>query len=118
MLVPLHQALGPSYPQIWQTIADCIFIGMDDEPDTQRRIERTLRIADVLRAELGGLQPYLPKAADYDVGLQYRELYARFNGRNIADLAAESGICLRVLYKHFAVLRHEDFERRQAGFGF
>lgn len=117
MLVPLHQALDPAYPQIWRTIAECIYIGLD-ESDVQRRIAQTLEIADVLRAELGGLQPYLPKGSDYEAACAYRALYERFNGRNITDLASESGTCLRVLYKHFAVLRREDFERRQAGFGF
>lgn len=117
MLVPLHQALDPAYPQIWRTIAECIYIGLD-ESDVQRRIAQTLEIADVLRAELGGLQPYLPKGNYYDNAVQYRDLYNQFNGRNIADLSAASGVCLRVLYKHFAVLKREDFELRQAGFGF
>ncbi|MCE1182914.1 MAG: hypothetical protein LWW81_11525 [Rhodocyclales bacterium] len=117
MLVPLHQALDETYPKVWRTIAECIFIGLD-EMDTQRRVQQTLQITDVLRAELGGLQPYLPKGGDYDNAVQYRDLYNQFNGRNIADLAAASGVCLRVLYKHFSVLKREDFKRRQAGFEF
>lgn len=117
MLVPLHQALDQTYPKIWRTIAECIFIGLD-EADTQRRVQQTMQITDVLRAELGGLQPYLPKGNEYDNAVQYRDLYNQFNGRNIADLSAASGVCLRVLYKHFAVLKREDFELRQAGFGF
>jgi len=87
MLVPLHQALDQTYPKIWRTIAECIFIALD-EPDTQRRVQQTLQITDVLRAELGGLQPYLPKGNDYDNAVQYRDLYTQFNGRNLPDLAA------------------------------
>jgi len=115
MLRPLHQAIGADYPEIWRTIAECIYIGLDDIPADQR-VTITTRIADILRAELGGLQPYLPKADSYDVGREYRELYARFTGRNIVELAAESGICLRVLYKHFAALRHEEARTRQGDF--
>lgn len=114
ILRPLHAALGSDYPEIWRTIAECIYIGiLDDVSDVELRVKMTIRATDVQRAELGGQQPYLPKGGGYDAACQYRELYARFNGRNIPELAAESGVCIRVLYKHFAVLRQAEIEARQ-----
>lgn len=115
-LVPLSTALGPDYPEVWRTIAECIHIGLhaaDADLDEQRRIEMTMLAADVLRAELGGQQPYLPKGDDYEAALEYRELYRRFNGRNIPQLASESNVSVRVLYKYFSILRREEIRSRQ-----
>lgn len=121
-LLPLQQALGPDYPEIWQTIAECAFLALGAHAhcplDTATRVDLTVFIIDTVRAELGGTQPYLPVGTDPQVDQRYRDLYARSTGRNMVDLAAQAGCTVRHLYRVFDAIRREEIARRQRGFDF
>lgn len=122
-LLPLQQALGPDYPEIWQTIAECVFLALGAHAthrplDTAPRVELAVFVVDTLRAELGGQQPYLPMGNDPRVDQRYRDLYARSTGRNMVDLAAHAGCSVRHLYRVFDAIRREEIARRQRGFDF
>ena len=122
-LSPLQAALGADYPEIWCTIAECLYIGLPTDPavaalDVAQRVALAITLADVLRAHLGGQQPYLPVGTDYESTLKYRKLYARFNGRNLIELQPESGVTARHLYRIFEAMRREELARRQRGFNF
>lgn len=122
-LLPLQQALGPDYPEIWQTIAECEFLALGAHPATREldpaaRVALAVFIVDTLRAELGGQQPYLPMGNDPRVDQRYRDLYARSTGRNMVDLAAHAGCSVRHLYRVFDAIRREEIARRQRGFDF
>lgn len=122
-LLPLQQALGPDYPEIWQTIAECQFLALSAHPatrglDAATRVDLAILIVDTLRGELGGQQPYLPMGTDPRVDQKYRDLYARSTGRNMTDLAAHAGCSVRHLYRVFDAIRREEIARRQRGFDF
>lgn len=114
-LAPLGVALGPDYPEIYRTMAECVYIGLLSEiPDVpaEQLIAATRISLEVIRAEIGGTQPYLPKA-HYELSGRDRALYERFNGRNLNELAAQSGITPRRMRDIISAGRAEDLARRQ-----
>ena len=115
--------VGPEYPEIWLTIAECVLIALDAFPatvelDNATRVELALFIANTQRAELGGSQPYLPVGMDYENAEKYGKLYQRFTGRNLAALAHETDVTPRRLHEIFKILRRQEFSARQGGFDF
>lgn len=115
-LAPLDAALGDDCPEIWRTIAECIFIGLaaaaGRPADPQQCVALTVAACDVLRAELGGTQPYLSKSR-YELSGRDRSFYERYTGRNLDALAALAGVTTRRMRDIIAAGRAEDLARRQ-----
>lgn len=114
-LALLDTALGPDYPEIYRTMAECVFAGLLAElqgTPVETLIAATRTGLDVVRAELGGTQPYLPKS-HYELSGRDRSLYERFNGRNLNELAALAGVTTRRMRDIISAGRAEDLARRQ-----
>lgn len=56
--------------------------------------------ADVLRAEYGGAQHYIPARAD-----RRAEIYGEFNGKNVAQLSRKYGVSTRTVARIVAAHR-------------
>lgn len=116
-LAPLVSRLDPEYPDAWRDIATCLYLLLRGEPglalaDAQSA-DLALRLAEGLRAEIGGSQPYLARGVHYELSLRDRQILARFKGRNHDALAREFGVTPRYIYDIVARRTKEEIERRQ-----
>lgn len=119
VLAPLDAAMGPDMPEVYRTLAECIYLGMLDvgsADDQVQIIAQVRRAIDVIRVELGGSQPYMPKSS-IELSERDRALYERFNGRNLAALAAAAGLTERRMRDIISAGRAEDAARRQGVLG-
>jgi len=101
-LAPLHAVLDVAYPERLREIAEQLFLQLmaDDaqheqhaEPITAGRAQSlaltALRQVDRLCAALGGGGFYLPKGIGFRLSVRDREMCAKFNGRNLHQLAID-----------------------------
>lgn len=116
-LAPLVTALDPDYPESWRDIATCLYVllRVDTTLNLQdaQAAELALRLAEGLRAEIGGSQPYLARGVHYDLSMRDRQILARYNGHNHAALGREFGVTPRYIYDIVARRGREEFARRQ-----
>lgn len=80
----------PEYPEllndIGQVIARNLFqMGFPEENAKQG----AHMITETIRTELGGAAMYLPKGHLHDLSKRDREIFDKFNGRNLYELARE-----------------------------
>lgn len=107
VLAPLAELLDPAYPAEWRDIATALFVQLRTSHDLAhlgqpQLAQLALRLAEGLRAEIGGSQPYLSKGERYNQQVRDREIYAASNGRNIDELAHKHGLTPRQVYNIIA----------------
>lgn len=107
VLAPLAELLDPAYPAEWRDIATALFVQLRTSHDLAhlgqpQLAQLALRLAEGLRAEIGGSQPYLSKGDRYNQMVRDRAIYAAANGRNIDELAHKHGLTPRQVYNIIA----------------
>ena len=116
-LAALERLLDPGYPETWREIVACLYLQLRTRPalvpDDAAAAALALALAEGLRAELGGSQPYLAKGASFELSVRDREILAKFNGRNHDALAREFGLTPRQIYNVVDRRIREDVARRQ-----
>lgn len=114
-LAPLTALLDPAYPDALARIAECLYLSLCDQApgDAQAHARLALVLSEGLRAEFGGAQIYLPKGQGYELSERDRQILARFNGRNLRQLAHDFGVSDRYIYDIVARRTKEEIERRQ-----
>ena len=116
-LAALERLLDPGYPETWGEIVACLYLQLRMRPalvpDDAAAAALALALAEGLRAELGGSQPYLAKGASFELSVRDREILAKFNGRNHDALAREFGLTPRQIYNVVDRRIREDVARRQ-----
>lgn len=115
-LLPLEQVLDAEYPAVWRDIATCLYLQVRTWPDVsddKHAAERALQLAEGLRREIGGSQPYLSKGDDYEMTARDREILAKFNGHNHDALAREHDVTPRHIYRLLRRRIREEVARRQ-----
>ena len=115
-LAPLDALIDPAYPEAWREVAVCLFVRLirAGQLAPESAAPLALDLAEGLRAEIGGSQPYLPKGAHYEITQRDREIYGRFNGHNHDALARAYNLTPRQIYTIIERVGRAEFARRQA----
>jgi Mor family transcriptional regulator len=71
-------------------------------------------VATRFSEEWGGRVRYIPKGRVFRTSALYRQLYERFNGKNVKELANEVGVSEIHMYRILARERARDRAERQA----
>lgn len=115
-LAPLDALIDPAYPEVWREVAVCLFVRLirAGQLAPEAAAPLALDLAEGLRTEIGGSQPYLPKGAHYEITQRDREIYAKFRGTNHHALAREYNLTPRQIYSIVERVGNAEFARRQA----
>lgn len=113
--VALALSLPEAYPEALAEIAraayehlvDVMAVGHADAN------EAALAIAEAARREFGGQRIYFPKGHHMQLSARDREIYAKYNGRNMQQLQAEYHLTEVRLRSIIARVHADELKRRQ-----
>lgn len=79
------------YPETLQLVAQAVYdyLTGHNVAAHQPAAEAAFAAAEHVRKNIGGQRPYLSKGIYYEADLRAQEIYERFNGRNMEQLAQE-----------------------------
>lgn len=123
LLAPLHAQIDPAYPENLRMVAEWLYVQLVEDlqspelplapPWLERLALLALRQTERLCAEMGGVNFYLNKAVSYRATLRDRQLYERFNGRNLEELARHYRLTPTRVRQILRAMREADIARRQ-----
>lgn len=105
---------GREYPELFADVADKIAAqllacGLPAE----RAAEIGLDIAEHIRGEWGGQALYFPKGERFDLARRDAQIYNKFNGRNVEELAREYDLTVVHVYRIVKQIGNEQRRKRQ-----
>lgn len=103
------------YPEIYLDLVDKGSEAITEKlglPADQARLAAYC-VTEVIRKDWAGQQPYFSKGLAYDITKRDREMFGKFTGSNHGELAKEYGMTTRQIYDRIALIRDEEFKRRQ-----
>lgn len=103
------------YPEIFEGIAahaaeQLVETGLVDK---ERAADIGLSIAEFVRKNWSGMYVYLPKGITFDLDKKYHEIFQKFNGFNVPELAREYDLSEIRIYQIVKRVRTEEIRRRQ-----
>lgn len=69
--------------------------------------------ADLVRARWGGIEVYVPKGRSFMLSQRDREIWEKWNGRNVVELCREYGLSEQRIYQILDAMREQEAAKRQ-----
>lgn len=81
--------------------------------DAEKAGDLSMLAAERMRHKWGGMQVYICKGRDWQLSSRDHEIFRRWNGVNKLALCQEYNISAQRLYQICAMVRKEEFKKRQ-----
>lgn len=101
------------YPDVMVDFATCVFDVLAGE-GMKNAAALARQVADRITDEMGGGQVYITHNNTLAARDRAREIYRKFNGRNVRNLAREYKLSERRIYKIIELQQAAETTRRQA----
>ncbi len=106
--------LGPEYPELLTDLALQLRQSLINRGRTAEEADEIARHAtEHVRRHWGGQIVYIPKGDRYEAKAQWREIWAKFTGNNVPQLAAEYDLTEIHVYYIIRQMRAEEQARLQ-----
>lgn len=69
--------------------------------------------AEHVRELWGGQMLYIPEGVSFETRKRYEEIWGKFDGKNVSELAVEYGLSVQQLYKIIRIMRAESVRKNQ-----